>query len=435
MQLSADSQAIALTCSNIALADERSVKPLTPSEWRQLCGTLVRSTWGRPGEMLGRDPAELRRELGVGADTAQRLSLLLARGGQLAFEVDRLASRGIWVLTRADEAYPGRLKELLGAQAPPLLYGAGPRAALHAPALAVIGSRDADPTALAFARELGRRCARGRVAIVSGAARGVDEEAMMGALEAGGVAVGVTVDPLERLVRRPALRTAVGEEALTLVTPYHPSARWQVGNAMRRNRLVYAMSRAAIVVATAAGNGGTWAGAVENLEHRWVPLYVRGDGDAGSRELALAGARPLPPGPVEDLDVQSLFDGYGPSVDVGEERGSRSGGEDTHPDTPPEMNGRRDPDARSPRAAPSRTPDQAEPADAQDAFTVVWPLLRAFLQVPRSERDVAQALRLQPAQARAWLARAVEEELAKVKKRPRKTYTARSDERDQLTLG
>lgn len=397
-QLSTDSQAIALACSGLALADERSLKPLTASEWQRLCGALVRSTWGRPGELLGRGPAELRQELGIAADTAERLSLLLRRGGQLAFEVDRLASRGIWVLTRADEAYPQRLKKLLGAQAPPLLYGAGPREALHAPALAVIGSRDADPTAVAFARELGRHCARRRVAIVSGAARGVNVEAMTGALEAGGIAVGVTVDPLERLVRRPALRAAIGEDSLTLVTPYHPSTRWHVGNAMGRNRLVYAMSQAAVVVATAAKSGGTWAGAIENIKHHWVPVYVRANGDAGSRELTLAGAHPLSPGPVEEIDVQSLFDEPPPTVAPG-------------------------------------SPDQPEPVGTSDAFWAVWPLLNACLHEPHSERDVAEALRLQPTQARIWLTRAVNEGLVKVKKRPRKVYMAGDVERDQLTLG
>ena len=43
----------------------------------------------------------------------------------------------------------------------------------------------------------------------------------------------------------------------------------------------------AIVVASAAGEGGTWAGATENLSNDWVPLWVRaGDGvPAGNTEL------------------------------------------------------------------------------------------------------------------------------------------------------
>jgi len=88
MPISADGQAIALACSGLALQGERSIKPLTPREWHELSGAIVRSDWARPRELLGREPAELREELGVASEMAERLSRLLARGGQLAFEIE-----------------------------------------------------------------------------------------------------------------------------------------------------------------------------------------------------------------------------------------------------------------------------------------------------------------------------------------------------------
>ena len=281
--LSADGQAVALLCSSLGLGAERELKPLSSREWHELSAALVRSQFGHPGELLARDPVEIRDSLGVSSEMAARLARLLARGGQLAFELERLAGRGIWVLTRAEEAYPPRLKKLLRGAAPPVLYGAGPQSALEQSALALVGSRDADREALQFTRELARTCARQHVAVVSGAARGVDREAMGAAIEAGGTALGVTVDPLERLIRRPDMRVALADGALTLLTPFHPSARWQAGNAMKRNRLIYVLSRAAVVAASAAGSGGTWAGAIENLKQQWVPTFVRQDSSAGSR--------------------------------------------------------------------------------------------------------------------------------------------------------
>lgn len=438
MPLSADGQAVALACSGLALQGDRSIKPLTSQEWHQLSGVLVRSEWGRPAELLGREPSELREELGVAPQMAERLSRLLSRGGQLAFEIDRLASRGIWVLTRADDAYPPRLKKLLLGQAPPVLYGAGPQGVLREPSLAVVGSRDADDDALAFARGLGRRCARQHVAVVSGAARGVDLEAMLGALEAGGIAIGVTVDPLERLVRRPAFRIPLTDETLTLVTPFHPSARWHAGNAMRRNRLIYVMSQAAVVAATAANSGGTWAGAIENIEHRWVPVYVRDDGGAGSHELTRAGAFPLAPDSLDDVDVQGLFDRCVPSL-LAEAQpvaiAEKPAGEE-NPDAQPAARALAD----APSEPPSELPKAARttsrtPGDPQDAFWAVWPLLNACLQAPRTDRAVAKELHIQLGQARIWLDRAVEEQLANVKTRPRKLYVARDSDRDQLKLG
>jgi DNA processing protein len=396
--LSEDGQVIALACSSLALQGDRSIKPLTAREWHGLSERLVNSEWARPSELTRHTPAELHRELDLELGIAERLARLLARGGQLAFELERLEGRGIWVLTRADREYPQRLKKLLGPSAPPVLYGSGRQDLLRLPALAIVGSRDASNDALGFARGLAHECAKNRVAVISGGARGVDLEAMEAAIEAGGVAVGVTVEPLERLVRRPALRLPLTAGTLTLLTPFHPAERWQASNAMRRNRIVYAMSGAAVVAATAAGSGGTWTGAIENLQHGWVPLYVRDGADDGGDALARAGAIPLPGPAVSGIDVNRLFHGPHPAARPIESQQTRIGEE------------------------------------ASDVFRTVWPLLEASLRHPRSEREVAAELNLQLGQARAWLDRAVEEGLASVQKKKRKLYVASQVNGDQLSL-
>jgi predicted Rossmann fold nucleotide-binding protein DprA/Smf involved in DNA uptake len=48
---------------------------------------------------------------------------------------------------------------------------------------------------------------------------------------------------------------------------------------MERNKLIYALADWAIVVASAAGQGGTWTGALENLKAGWAPLFVRNGSD------------------------------------------------------------------------------------------------------------------------------------------------------------
>lgn len=412
--LSADGQAVALLCSSLALGAERELKPLSSREWHELSAALVRSRFGRPGKLIACDPVEIRDSLGLSSEMAARLARLLARGGQLAFELERLAGRGIWVLTRAEEAYPPRLKKLLQGAAPPVLYGAGPQSALEQSALAVVGSRDANREALQFTRELACACARQHVAVVSGAARGVDREAMGAAIEAGGTALGVTVDPLERLIRRPDMRVALADGVLTLLTPFHPSARWQAGNAMKRNRLIYVLSRAAVVAASAAGTGGTWAGAIENIRQRWVPTFVRQDSSAGSRELQLAGALALAPQTVADVDIRRLFQAHEPTL--------------LAPDAA--LDGL--PLEHVPNGHPS--PAQ-EDIDTDDVFAHVWPLIAARLQSPRSEREVAQELHLQLGQARTWLERAVREGLVSYRTRPRKLYVISEHETHQLRLG
>lgn len=412
LPVSADGQAIALACSSLALPGDRSLKPLTASEWHEL-SLAMRSSELRPRDLVGLSADELRDALAVVAPLADRLSSLMSRGGQLAFEVERLSGWGIWIVTRADDAYPTALKKHLRGQAPPVLFGAGPQAILQLPAIAIIGSRDVDDDGLLFASCLGRRCADVGFGVVSGAARGVDLAAMTGALSAGRPAVGVTVDPLERLVRRRDLRLAITDELLTLVTPFPPAARWHAGNAMRRNRLIYVLAQAAVVVASSAEKGGTRSGALENLRAGWVPLHVRDDGSPGNRRLIADGGMPLPADAlIEQLDVQRLTRNARPSLLA--------------------------PDIAMTSVAESQAPLRRgvvpdSPATIDDAFLAVWPILAEHLLEPRSEREVADRVKLELTQARAWLKRAVDEQRVELKLRP-KRYVLREATVEQLRI-
>jgi predicted Rossmann fold nucleotide-binding protein DprA/Smf involved in DNA uptake len=53
---------------------------------------------------------------------------------------------------------------------------------------------------------------------------------------------------------------------LVLITPFNPEAGFNVGHAMARNRYIYCLADAAVVVSSAAGKGGTWSGALEDIE-------------------------------------------------------------------------------------------------------------------------------------------------------------------------
>ena len=82
---------------------------------------------------------------------------------------------------------------------------------------------------------------------------------------------------------------------LVLVSPYDPAAGFNVGHAMGRNKLIYALADAALVVSADYKKGGTWAGAVEQLDRlKLVPVYVRSDSDRGLQALIDKGAHSWP---------------------------------------------------------------------------------------------------------------------------------------------
>jgi len=305
--LSPDAPAIILLCSSIG-TDRRAGagRPLGPRTWAKLSERLAARSFRGPRDLIGLTTDEIDRSLDVGGDEAARYAGLLARGGQLAFELDRLRSRGIWVVTIADDAYPARLTERLGVDAPPVLFGSGhvgsghfgsgDAAGLDRGGIAIVGSRDADAAAVAFTERLAWAAARGGIPVVSGGARGIDVAAMRAAADTGGTVVGVLPEGVERRLREADTRAAVAGGQAILVSPYHPGAAFSAGAAMGRNKIIYGLSDLAVVVSSAVGSGGTWAGAIEAIEGGWVPVLVRDGPDApdGNRALIGKGGVPFP---------------------------------------------------------------------------------------------------------------------------------------------
>jgi DNA processing protein len=201
------------------------------------------------------------------------------------------------VVSRADAAYPRRFKARLNGAAPPVLYGCGDVQLLERGGLGVVGSREVGAELVAYSEEIGRLVATAKRVVVSGGARGVDQAAMRGAVQGGGRAVGVLADGLEQAVLQRENRDALSSERLVLVSPYDPGAGFNAGHAMQRNKLIYALADAALVVNSDVNKGGTWAGAMEQLEKlRFVKIYVRSTGELGRGIEALQrhGATPWP---------------------------------------------------------------------------------------------------------------------------------------------
>jgi len=296
MNLTTDAQAMLLLCSHLGLSNYPELKPLTLREWNAMAHNINASSFQRPSALLGASTEELRAALNVSDDMARRLVRLLERGGSLAIELERLESLGIWVTTRADIDYPEKWRKRLKSSAPTVLFGAGEKALLGQPGIAVVGSRNVSPEGKRFAELVGDACAHAGLVLYSGGARGVDTIATQAALDRRGTAVGILAHSLEVTIRFPEMRQALVRGDLALVTPYAPNAGFSVGAAMGRNKLIYTLADYAIVVASDAGKGGTWSGATEALKHQWVPVFVLEGPDMpeGNRQLLQKGVSPFP---------------------------------------------------------------------------------------------------------------------------------------------
>jgi predicted Rossmann fold nucleotide-binding protein DprA/Smf involved in DNA uptake len=286
-------------------------EPLTAREFWQLVERVD------PADLVRDDPGAIVERIGADHDEALRLRTLLDASTALGFEQERLHDTGVSLISALDDSFPARLRERLGPACPPFLLVAGPIEWLGRPGLGVVGSRDADEAALDAARRSAELAVRHGWPVVSGLARGVDQAAMAGALDAGGVVVGIPAEGISRASRSAEIRRRVHAGELCIASPYAPDAPFKAGNAIGRNKIVYALSQVAFVVASDEGTGGTWAGAKEALERRYAPVAVWiGDGAKdGNNALVRRGAtpvsdltklfdiEPLPPVPLQD----SLF--------------------------------------------------------------------------------------------------------------------------------
>ncbi len=307
--LSPDTQAILLlTAPLIAGSGASSTELLTPGEYKRLAA-LLRDLKCTPADLLSSQARELMESCRPVVDP-DSIGRLLSRGFLLSQVVERWRNRAIWIHGHTDSGYPDRLKGRLGEDAPPVIYGCGDADLLDSGGLAVVGSRNVDETLIDFTIAVGELTARSGRTLVSGGARGIDQAAMRGALEAGGKVSGVLADSLERTTMNREHRNLLLDGQMVLISPYDPNAGFNVGNAMQRNKLIYALADAALVVSSDLKKGGTWTGAAEQLDkRRFVPVFIRSTGNQSDGLSALLAKGGIPwPNPQSIDEFSAIFD-------------------------------------------------------------------------------------------------------------------------------
>jgi predicted Rossmann fold nucleotide-binding protein DprA/Smf involved in DNA uptake len=405
--LTPNTQAILLLTAPLIVGKAGTSRDLLSlSEYNRLA-RILRDNLKQPADLLGPDANELI-ELCAQPLGRLRLDALLGRGFLLSQAVERWNARAIWVISRADARYPKRLKSRLKEDAPPLLYGCGEIALLERGGLAVVGSRHVNDELISFTENVGRISAEAHSSIVSGGAKGIDRAAMHGALLAGGNVAGVIADSLERAALARENREHLMEGRLVLISPYDPAAGFNVGHAMQRNKLIYALADAALVVTSDFEKGGTWAGAIEQLERlHLVPVFVRNGIHAGKGNAALLhrGGKPWP-------NPQNPNE-FGVALAAAAESVATEPKQDTLP-----LTLRAEPSAHG--ATPIDKPNEAQVEDDEpvtqrphlppeaELFETLRAILVRELVTPRTEEEVTNLLAVTKPQAKAWLARLVE---------------------------
>lgn len=265
-----NSEVITILCSHLCVGD--GVKPLEPKEWSNLAKMLVANNL-QPADLLEFSLGDFTNKLPINADVATRLMRLLDRSASLAFEVAKYENMGIKIVTRADSEYPQKLKKKLSGMCPPLFYYAGDIKLLNKSVVGYVGSRDIDNESTEFAtRILSKTISRG-FGVVSGGAKGVDNIAERESLMNNTPIIEFLSDSMLRRLRLASVVRAIQDGLLLMLSAAKPDAGFNAGMAMMRNKYIYAQSEATVVIKSDYKKGGTWTGAVENLDNNWAKEF------------------------------------------------------------------------------------------------------------------------------------------------------------------
>jgi DNA processing protein len=226
----------------------------TPGVGRETARRLLGAFGSAPAVMAAR-PAALREVAGAAAAQAlaRRPEALEAHvAATMAWLASAPASRRI--VTLGDPLYPAALLE--AADPPLLLHVEGRTDLLHAPCVAVVGSRNPTAQGAANARALAGALSQAGLTVVSGLALGVDGAAHEGALDAAASTIAVVGTGLDIVYPRRHLGLArrIARHGL-LLSEYSLGTPSLAFNFPRRNRIIAGLARGTLVVEATLRSG------------------------------------------------------------------------------------------------------------------------------------------------------------------------------------
>ncbi|WP_031514380.1 DNA-processing protein DprA [Desulfofalx alkaliphila] len=268
--------------------------------------------FGGPQQAWQAGETALAEVPGITRGTVERL-VWQQKNINIEQEVERLHKHKISFVTYEDENYPRRIRDIF--DPPPVLFVKGSLEPLTDNAVALVGSRRATAYGRAVAQRLSAELAQRRVAVVSGAARGVDSSAHRGAMGAGGYTVAVLGCGLD-VVYPPENARLLDEIARkgAVLSEFPLGARPEAWHFPSRNRIISGLCKVVVVV-EAANKSGALITADLALEQgrdvMAVPGSIYSKLSEGAHKLIKQGAKPVTSVEdiLEELGIDTLFNG------------------------------------------------------------------------------------------------------------------------------
>lgn len=196
-------------------------------------------------------------------------------------------------ITAVSAEYPSAWRWFAG----PALYARHLAPGRCGPLLAIVGSRALTASEAGFARAAGRSASALGYTVLSGGAVGADQ-----------ISVAASTSSLELLpygFGSPDDSFLATERPQVTLLP--PGTRFSRMAAFERNALLYKGARAALIVASRYGEGGTWHGVRECFRRKLCPIVTNGlSSSRAMRAFEALGASPLVGRPSPALLAASI---------------------------------------------------------------------------------------------------------------------------------
>ena len=213
---------------------------------------------------------------------------------------EQLKKQEIDIIHPGHPDFPPHLLEIA-----PILFVKGQQKRLLSDSVSIVGARNVSDKGIRIARKLAGDLASEGINVVSGYAKGVDSEAHLGALEAEGTTTLVLPNGINQLRQKSAFKKFNWDRDVLAVSQFDPDTKWIARNAMVRNKLVCALSKAVVVIESgperdAQGKMSGTFNAAKTALSMGLPLFVLNpncleNAPEGNAELIELGGHSLNP--------------------------------------------------------------------------------------------------------------------------------------------
>ena len=163
--------------------------------------------------------------------------------GDVSAAYEQLKDHGINIIYPGHPDFPPHILEIA-----PILFVKGQQKRLRSDSVTIVGARNVSDKGIRITRNLAGELVGKGINIVSGYAEGVDLEAHLGALEAGGTTTLVLSNGIKQLRQESAFKKFNWDRDILTVSQFDPDTEWFAWNALARNQLVCALSKAVVVI-------------------------------------------------------------------------------------------------------------------------------------------------------------------------------------------